>query len=338
MKRILFNFIIALIMVCTLAAICSTAAELPKINWVLQTTELTLTDARTNELVEFANRVSQRTDGKFNIRVTIAKELGIDRDEFSQAVARGQIEMAWVNTATAAATLPYITVMNLPYLTSGQDSTLSAIGAINDMVVEDMETLGYKPIPPNCFFTFGSQQLFSANPIQNLGNLSGLKIRVWRDVDAKIIKNLGGVPIYMPITEVYVAIQRGVLDGLVTGSNAMVSLSVWELGNSYYSVGLASGGAWIIVNQEKWDSLPSEYQKIVEEENITTLKAIYDGNMAAENKDQAKLVKNGVIINQPNEAEIKAWRDNARPIWEEWAQQDSQNRKVLDSILKALDL
>lgn len=340
MKKRLFFLIIAVMMVCTTAAVCSTAAELPTLNWVLQTVETSLTDPRVEECVKFADRVAQRTDGKFKIRVVLAKELGIDRDEFPQAVGSGTIEMAWLNTSVTGgiSSLSYTGLFNLPYLTVDQDTCLTAAEAINDMVFEDMKALGYQPLPPNSFFVFTPQDLLSKNPIPNLADLSGIKVRVWRDLDAKLIQSLGGSPVYMPVTEVYIAMQRGVVDAVNTGPNGMVMASLWEVGKYYYAVGLEPSGSWIVANNKKWNDLPPEYKKIIEEENVAMIKAMYDKYLTSTREQQDILVKNGVMINQPSQEEIKAWRDAGKPIWEEWAQQDPRNRKALDAAIKALNL
>jgi TRAP-type transport system periplasmic protein len=338
MEKRIFILIIAVMILCTLTVLCSNATELPTLNWVLQTVETSLTDPRVEECVKFADRVAQRTDGKFNIRVTLAKELGIDRDEFPQALANGSIEMAWLNTSVMGGILPYTGIFNLPYLTTDQDSCLTAAEAISDMVFEDMKKLGYQPIPPNSFFVFATQDLLSKDPIPNLADLSGLNIRVWRDLDAKLIQTLGGTPIYMPVTDVYVAMQRGVVDAVNTGPNGMVMASLWEVGKHYYAVELEPSGAWVGVNNEKWEKLPTEYKKIVEEENTAMIKAMYDKHETSTIEQQNILVKNGVIIHQLSEEEIKVWRDAGKPIWEEWAQQDPRNQKALDATMKALDL
>lgn len=338
MKKRIFYLFILVITWCIVIASCAIATELPTLNWVLQTSETSLTDPRISECVKFADRVAQRTEGKFNIRVILGKEIGIERDEFPQALADGSVEMAWLYSSVIGGVLPYTGVFNLPFLTKDQKTTLKVEEAIREMVFEDMNKLGYRPLPPDCFFVFPPQDLISKVPIPNLADLSGLKIRVWRDLDGKLIQSLGGSPIYMPSGETYVAMQRGVVDVVNTGPVGMVDMSLYEIGKDYYAIGLQPSGAWLGVNNQKWNELPDIYKKIVEEENVAMLDAMYAKWESSTKEQQDILVKNGVIIHKPAESEIKAWEEKAAPIWEEWAQKDPKNQKALDAAKKALDL
>ena len=76
------------------------AASLPQVNWVLQTSETTITNPFSIEYVEMTRRIGARTEGKFNIRILVAKEIGIDRDEFPQALARGTLDMMMATNST----------------------------------------------------------------------------------------------------------------------------------------------------------------------------------------------------------------------------------------------
>jgi len=289
-----------------------------------------------SEFAEMARRVGARTDGKFNIRVVLAKELGIDRDEFPQAVSEGTVELAWLYTSVAGGIFPFTGVFNLPYLTTDQRSVMLVEEAIRPMLIEAMKPAGYTILPPTQFFAFLPQDILSRDLIPDLANLDGLKIRVWRDLDGDVIKLLGGEPIYMPFAEVYTAMQRGVVDALNTGPQAMAANSMWEIGKHYYAIRLEPGGAYTVVNNEKWLSLPPEYQTILMEEGVANqirLQDKYDGQADIEKQT---LVDHGITINEPSQAEIDAWRNAASQIWDKWAKEDPQNQKALDLCKKAM--
>jgi TRAP-type C4-dicarboxylate transport system substrate-binding protein len=289
-----------------------------------------------SEFAEMARRVGARTDGKFNIRVVLAKELGIDRDEFPQAVSEGTVELAWLYSSVAGGIYPFTGVFNLPYLTTDQRSVILVEEAIRPMLVEAMKPAGYTILPPTQFFAFLPQDILSRDPIPDLANLDGLKIRVWRDLDGEVIKLLGGEPIYMPFAEVYGAMQRGVVDALNTGPQAMAANSMWEIGTHYYAVRLEPGGAYTIVNNEKWMSLPPEYQTALMEEGVANqirLQEKYDGQADLEKQT---LLDKGITINEPSQAEIDAWRNAASQIWDQWAAEDPMNQQALDLAKAAL--
>jgi len=308
----------------------------PQVNWVMQTSETSLAGPFVIEFVEMSRLIAARTDGKFNVRVVLAKELGIDRDEFPQALSEGTVDTAWLYASVLGGIYPFVGVFNLPYLTTDQRSTFLVEEAIRGMLADAMKDSGYLVIPPTQFFAWLPQDILSREEIPNLADLDGLKVRVWRDLDGDLIRALGGEPVYMPIAEVYTAMQRGVVDALNTGPQAMASNSMWEIGKFYYAVRLEPSGAWNCVNTEKWMSLPPEYQTVLMEEGVAAQKRVQDKYDGLADAEKATLAANGIAINEPSQAEIDAWRDAAMAIWDKWAAEDPVNKQALDLSKKAL--
>lgn len=312
-----------------------TAAEPPQVNWVIQTSETTNTNPYNVELVEMVRQVGARTNGKFNIRVLLAKEIGIDRGEFPDALAKGAIDMAWLYTPVMSGIYSFLGVFDLPYLTTDQTSAFKVEAATRPMFEEAVKGAGYM-ILPNGFHAWLPQDLLARNPIPNLADLSGLKIRVWRAPDADLIQALGGEPVYMPISEVYTSMQRGVVDALNTGPQAMVENSMWEIGKAYYAIRLEPSGSWTAVNDTKWANLPAEYKTILQEEVANYQQRIMAKYDKEADKQKQTLADKGITINEPKDAEVKAWRDAARAIWDTWAAKDPKNKQALDIATKAL--
>lgn len=312
-----------------------TTAKSPQVNWVIQTAETTTTNPFSKELMEMVRKVGERTNSKFKIRVLVAKEIGIDRGECPDALAKGSVDMAWLYTPVMSGIYSFLGVFDLPYLTTDQASALKVETAVRPMLNEAVKSAGYK-IFPNGFFAWPPQDLLARKAIPNLGDLKGLKIRVWRAPDATLIKALGGEPVYMPISEVYTSMQRGVVGALNTGPQAMAENSMWEVGKYYYAIRLEPSGCWMGVNEKKWEGLPAEYKTILQEEVTNWQKRIMDNYDKEVGIQKQRLVDKGIIINEPKKAEVNAWQDAARTIWSTWAAKDPKNKQALDISTKAL--
>ena len=77
------------------------------------------------------------------------------------------------------------------------------------------------------------------------------------------IKKLGGQPVVIPPTEVYTALERGVVDGYVFPA-ALIRDWGWEKLTKYIvNPGFYNGANVVLVNQKKWDRLPDSLQKIL---------------------------------------------------------------------------
>jgi TRAP-type C4-dicarboxylate transport system substrate-binding protein len=284
-----------------------------------------------------ARKVSERTNNNFKIRVLVGKEIGIDRSEFPDALSKGAIDMAWLLSPVMSGIYPFLGVFDLPNLTTTQESTIKVNVAVQSMLNEAVKSAGYT-ILPNGFFAWFPQDLLSRNPIPNLANLKGLKIRVWRAPDAELIHTLGGDAIYMPVSEVYTSMQRGVMDALNTGAQSMVENSMWEIGKHYYAIRLEPGVTWTAVNEKKWKDLPAEYKTILSEELAECQKRIMANYDVEVGKQKQILVGKGIAIHEPSAAESKAWVDASRSLWATWAAKDARNKQALEASVKALGL
>lgn len=105
-------------------------------------------------------------------------------------------------------------------------------------------------------------------PIKTLEDLKGVKIRGTGTV-AKIIGALGGTPVAMPMPETYDALSKGIAEGVMCPIEA---LDGWKLAEvlkyttqSYptaYTIGF-----FVVMNKDKWNSLPPDVQKIIGQVN-----------------------------------------------------------------------
>ena len=108
----------------------------------------------------------------------------------------------------------------------------------------------------------------SKKEIKKLEDLKGMKIRC-TGMAAKIVQALGATPVAMPMGDTYDALSRGVVDGSMAPQEALqgwkwgevVKFTIENFGSSY------STGMFVVMNKEKWNSLPPDIQKIIEQIN-----------------------------------------------------------------------
>ncbi|MBW1773971.1 MAG: TRAP transporter substrate-binding protein [Deltaproteobacteria bacterium] len=112
----------------------------------------------------------------------------------------------------------------------------------------------------------GPGLLHSKTPIYTMDDVKGLKIRSY-GFNAGIAKNLGGVPVAMPQPGVYEALQKGVVDASLSPYEVLYGwkqAEVIKATTESYSVGYTSG-FFVFMNLAKWNSLPGDVQKIIDE-------------------------------------------------------------------------
>ena len=112
----------------------------------------------------------------------------------------------------------------------------------------------------------GPGLLHSKTPIYKMEDVKGLKIRSY-GFNAGIATHLGGVPVAMPQPGVYEALQKGVVDASLSPYEVLYGwkqAEVIKATTECYSVGYTSG-FFVFMNLNKWNSLPSDVQKVIDE-------------------------------------------------------------------------
>jgi TRAP-type transport system periplasmic protein len=161
-----------------------------------------------------------------------------------------------------------------------------------------------------------------SKPVQKLEDLKGLKIRS-TGTSTKIIKNLGGIPVAMPVGEAYDALKKNVVNGIVISLEAMEQ---WRLGEvCKYSTGnygsAFTSGHYVVMNKQKWASLSPDIQKIIAEVNgewIGKTGKLWD---AVDISARDWILKRGNQFISLSKEEDARWFKAVQPILDEWAQE-----------------
>jgi len=161
----------------------------------------------------------------------------------------------------------------------------------------------------------GPPMLHSKVRIDKLEDMRGLKVRSF-GFNATMVKALGGIPVSMGQSEVYEALSKGVAHA---SFSPMEVLKGWKQAEVIdYSIeieGLAySSAMYVMMNQDKWNSLPKDVQQIMEE--ISQEWIIKTGEAwALSDKEglEFTLAQNNKIIKLPKE-ESKRWVKSVFPV------------------------
>ena len=114
----------------------------------------------------------------------------------------------------------------------------------------------------------GPGLLHSKKPVKKLEDMKGLKVRSTGS-SARLVEVMGGVPVAMGQRGAYEALQKGVADATLSPMEVLKGWKQAEVIKSTtecYSVGYTAG-FYVLMNLKKWNSLPKDIQKIIEEAN-----------------------------------------------------------------------
>lgn len=221
----------------------------------------------------FAERVEERTNGQLVIEIIGYPELGIAGPDILELLTNGTLSFAELPAAYTAGDLP---AMDMKYLwgmyTDNETFYKATVASIPDLdrLIEERTEGGVTifqlwRVPENEIF------FFSKEPIETLADFEGLKVRSFGGALSDMIDGMGSEAQWVAFTEVYTALERGILDGGVTGANA-------AYGQRWYEVADYMAGPLPLFtvenatfNYDVWQEIPEDFQQILWEEG-----AIYE--------------------------------------------------------------
>lgn len=221
----------------------------------------------------FSDRVYERTNQQLKIEIVGYPELGISGEDVLELTENGTLSFAELPAAYTAGDLP---AMDMKYLwgiykdnETFYNATVAAIPDL-DQLISDRTGGGVTVfqmwrVPENEIF------FFSKDPIEELEDFEGLKVRSFGGALSDMIDGMGSEAQWVAFAEVYTALERGILDGGVTGANA-------AYGQRWYEVASYMAGPLPLFtvenatfNPDVWNGLPQDFRDIIWEEG-----AIYE--------------------------------------------------------------
>jgi tripartite ATP-independent transporter DctP family solute receptor len=168
----------------------------------------------------------------------------------------------------------------------------------------------------------------SKRPIRTPADLAGIKLRVpggkWR---VKMFQAYGANPSPMKFSEVFTALQTGVMDGEENPFTQIYSAKFQEVQKYLSLTGHVYTPAYLTVGRTKWESMPADVRKILEDTAKETQAYVYE--VAAKDDDDllGKLKAAGM---QVNEADKDAFIAASKPIYEEFGKEAAGAKDVID--------
>jgi len=152
-----------------------------------------------------------------------------------------------------------------------------------------------------------------------LEDLKGMKIRsLGRDV-TDVLKMLKAVPVNMPITDLYTALERGTVDGMTLPWEVMRPFKLFEVSKYTTVVNIFPVTFGVFMNKKKWESLPPDIQKLIDD-NIGEEQWVLSGQRMdeADQGSRAFCVEKGDKVYTLPEQERARWKEAVKPHLDQW--------------------
>lgn len=252
---------------------------------------------------KFAEALENATNGKIIIKIFPNSQLG-DTPEQIEQLRMGSLDLSIAAFSHVSQFIPEFRLFGAPYLFESSEQFAHVFdGQVGKMLDEiSLKRYGIRLLNT---FTSGNRILFNRkHPVLKPDDLSDLKIRVMLgEADAKTWKALGAIPAPMPYSELYSALQAGVIDGAENETVSIMRNRFYET-CSYFSITdhlvLPMG---VFISDKTLQELPEEYHSLIFEEakNAAIWEREYIAQMNADALDEM-VSKYGVKANQVDKA------------------------------------
>ncbi|MFV0436382.1 MAG: TRAP transporter substrate-binding protein [Desulfopila sp.] len=320
--------LVYMLMVCavTLVPVNGLAEEPVVLRLTTQNGENNLSSIKA--LQPWVEQVEEATAGKVKIQVFYSETLAKGKDSW-KAVTTGIADIGWCPQGYWPGLTPMADVISLPGIPFGTAEEGSALlwelYNENDTIQKE-----FQQVKVLLLHTSEPYLLISRNKeIVSLEDLRGLKIRTFGDNMTSQVGKLGAIPVSIPMPDTYLALQKGVVDGMGAPWEAINGFRFYEVVNHYTEVPFGALFFSVSMNRKTWNKLDSKTQEAIMRVSGEQGSRFWGRNffdlartMAIDNA--AKAGKQ-VEVRQLSADERKRWIALSRPIWEEWI---ADNEKV----------
>ena len=187
----------------------------------------------------------------------------VPQKEAYDALTSGAADMIFNVTWRNQGKFPLADVTALPMLFNGSEAGSLTIWDLYQTYPEWQAE--YKDIKLLWQWTSATVNLHTKSKlIKTLADLQGLKIIGWNPRNLEMIKALGANPIEMGPPDTYLALERGMADGVMCPIAPMRAFKISDAAKYHTVIDLNLDAFYAGMNWKKWNSLPDEYKKLLE--------------------------------------------------------------------------
>ena len=210
------------------------------------------------------DRIRERTNGQIDIQISSFPELGLAGPDTLRLVADGTLGMAEIYSGYIGGDLPIVDIANLWGLIPDTDTNWKTIEAVSGPIHDIIEERSNGIVLAESYY--GNNYYYIGERIETRADLAGLKIRSHSTVLGDLISGMGADAQFVAFSEVYTALERGILDAAVTCGPCGAGLRWFEVADYLVGPIISIGVTYITINKDRWDDIPADLQAIMREE------------------------------------------------------------------------
>lgn len=280
----------------------------------------------------FAEKVAEYSKGEVTVKIFDSAQLFKDT-EIVEALQEALVETGLVSVNKWSGMIPAADIFEMPFIFKDFQSPKKFLAAGADKILdEEFQKKGAKTL---FWVDYGYIQFFNnKRPLKSPEDFKGLTMRTFGSGDAETLKALGAAPTLMSSSEMYMALQRGTVDGATTGMPAAVSRKVHEVQKYMTKANYTTAQFVVQGNLDWWNKLPQDAKDAITKAGHDAEEWIRGAIEQSENEAEKVIRDAGVEIYEPNAEERAAFVKATEPVRAAFAQKTGEvGNKLIEMAL-----
>ncbi len=277
---------------------------------------------------KFKPMLEELTRGRVEVQIFDNSQLGGERDQMEQ-MQSGVLQMAYISPVLGSI-YPKMNILDLPFLFRDEAHVDAVIdGPLGEEIMKDLPSVGLIPLG---YFENGFRvTTTSRKAINSVEDMKGLKIRTPQaPLSVSIFNALGANPTPMSFTELYSALQQGVVDGQENSYNTWISSRFFEVQKYVAETNHMWGSFAILASAVWWNRLDRDIKDAIIRtcgETSKYQRRVFR-NQTADSKKMA--MDNGMEVTTPDLGEF---RKALQPVYDDFYKQHPEYKELVERII-----
>ncbi|MBC7603551.1 MAG: TRAP transporter substrate-binding protein [Ramlibacter sp.] len=254
---------------------------------------------------EAVDRIKAETNGRLEIQVFPASQLGSDSDMLSQ-VRSGGIDFFTMAGALLSSLVPVCNIEGIAYAFPDYATVWKAMdGSLGNHVRSEIAK--FNLVPMDRVWDNGFHQITTKNrPINSPADMKGLKIRTGATpLQVMMCTALGASPTTIGFNELYTSLQTGVVDAQLNALVVIKAAKFYEVQKYCALTDHMWSGFWFLANKDSWERLPEPLRAVAAKHLNASALAEREDIAGSSAKLQEELTAAGMVFNRPQGAQFR---------------------------------
>ena len=245
--------------------------------------------------------------------------------ELYNRLVQGLIDFGQFTAGYTPGLFPFTVMCELPIYFVSEESLTEAIIDLYRKGYFDKE---YGEIKVFALYSIGPYQLWTNKKLTKVSDLKGQRIRCPSPVFVEATKALGGVPVSLPASEIFTALEKGIIDATWACGNMGTAFKLADICKYVIMTNIGTTTQTWAFNKKVYEKLPDSFKKYIEANfekfSLMGAQIFREGNEGKLGFGYAR--EKGVEMIFWSEEEIKKMKEMLSPVFKNWVEENEKKK------------